>query len=202
MANNLLGEAGWIDNDGDGIRDQEGQPLAFTLLTSDDPDKIKVAEAISEQWRQVGVAVTVETVGAGLGERLAQHDFQAALAEVLLTGDPDPYPFWHQTQIEGGQNYAGWYNDEASMLLEAARTTTNKGRRNDFYFEFQQIFAQEVPSIILFHPVYTYGISQEVLDVQVAPMSTPGDRFRSLPNWYMLTQQVIYKETQFENIAP
>jgi peptide/nickel transport system substrate-binding protein len=201
-ANDLLDEAEWIDNDGDGIRDKGGQPLAFKLLSSDDPAKIEVAEVVSEQWQRVGISATVEVVGARLGERLAQHDFQAALAEVLLTGDPDPYPLWHQTQIEGGQNYAGWNHDDASILLEAARTTTDKGRRNDYYFEFQQIFAEEVPSLILFHPLYTYGVSQEVFDVQLAPMANPSDRFRSLPNWYTLTEQVIYKETQYEEIAP
>lgn len=202
QANTLLNEAGWIDSDGDGIRDKVGRPLAFTLLSSDDPDRINVAEAVSQQWQQVGVSATVEVVGAGLGERLAQHNFQAALAEVLLTGDPDPYPFWHQTQIEGGQNYAGWNNDDASMLLEQARTVIDKGRRNDFYFEFQRIFVEEVPSLILFHPVYTYGVNRDIFDVQLAPITNPSDRFRTLPQWYVLTRQVIYSEAQYQEVEP
>ena len=201
-ANILLDESGWIDRDGDGIRDKEGNPLEFNILSSDDPTKIKVAETVGEQWRQIGVATTVEVVGAGLAERLVQRDFQAALAEVLLTGDPDPYPFWHQTQITDGQNYAGWNNTEASMLLETARTVTDRGQRNDFYFEFQRIFAEEVPSIILYHPIYTYGVSDSIFDVQLAPMVNPADRFTTIEDWYMLTRQVIYKETQFEEIAP
>jgi len=202
QANTLLDSAGWMDNDGSGVREKDGQPFAFELLVGDDPDKIAVAEEISRQWQQVGAEATVEVVGAGLSERLAQHNFQAALTQVMLTGDPDPYPLWHQTQIEGGQNFAGWNNEQASILLEAGRATTDKGRRNDDYFEFQRIFAEEVPSLILFHPVYTYGVSKDVFDVQVAPMDDPRDRFRSLPRWYMLTRQVIYKETQFEEIAP
>lgn len=201
-ANILLDEAGWRDTDGDGLRDKEGRPLAFNLLTSDDPDRIKVAETASKQWRQAGIGASVEVVGAGLGERLARHQFQAALAEVLLTGDPDPYPFWHQTQIEGGQNYAGWSSDEASMLLEQARTVTDKGLRNDFYFEFQRIFAEELPSLILFNPVYTYGVSQEVHDVQLGPMINASDRFRTIANWYLLTRRVIYSETQYQDEAP
>ncbi|MFN8454837.1 MAG: peptide ABC transporter substrate-binding protein [Anaerolineae bacterium] len=187
----LLDEAGWKDSDGDGVRDKEGRPFTFRLLTSDEPDRVKVAELASQQWQKVGIAATLETIGAGLGDRLAKHQFQAALAEVVLTGDPDPYPFWHQTQIAGGQNYAGWSNDDASMLLEQARTLTDKGKRNDYYFQFQRIFADQAPSLVLFHPVYTYGVSHEVYDVQLGPMSNPSDRFRTIANWYLLTRQVI-----------
>jgi peptide/nickel transport system substrate-binding protein len=195
----LLDEAGWRDSDGDGRRDKDGQPLSFNLLTSDDPNRVKVAEVISQQWQKLGVAASVEVVGAGLGERLAKHQFQAALAELLLHGDPDPYPFWHQTQIEGGQNYAGWSDDDASMLLEQARTVTDRGRRNDSYFEFQRIFAERMPSLILFYPVYTYGVSNQVHDVQLAPLTNPSDRFRTIANWYKLTRQVIYNQAQFQD---
>jgi peptide/nickel transport system substrate-binding protein len=201
-ANTLLDEAGWRDTDNDGLRDKEGRPLVFNLLTSDDPDRVKVAETASKQWRQVGIGASVEVVGAGLGDRLAKHQFQAALAEVLLTGDPDPYPFWHQTQIEGGQNYAGWSSDNASMLLEQARTVADKGRRNDFYFEFQRIFAEELPSLILFHPVYTYGVNREVHDVQLAPMTNPNDRFRTIANWYLLTRRIISSEAPYQEVEP
>lgn len=198
QASMLLDEAGWIDTDGDGIRDKEGHPLAFTLLSSDDPDRVAVAQLLSEQWRQMGISATVEVVGAGLGDRLARHEFQAALAEVLMTGDPDPYPLWHQSQIEAGQNYAGWNHEQASKLLEAARATTNRGLRSDFYFQFQEIFTQEVPALILFNPVYTYGVSRDIYDVQLSPMTNPGDRFRTITDWYVLTQRVFYSRSQFQ----
>jgi peptide/nickel transport system substrate-binding protein len=196
-AKGLLDAAGWVDSDEDGIREREGRPFTFTLLTTDDPDKIAVAEAVSKQWLQIGVVADIEIMGAGLGERLTQHRFQAILAEISLSGDPDPYPLWHQTQIEGGQNYGGWSHEQASQLLEAARTIANTGRRNDFYFEFQQIFTEEVPALILFYPVYTYGVHQDVLGVQLGPLTKPSDRFRNIADWYLLTRQVIYSESQF-----
>ncbi len=198
-AGGLLDQAGWVDTDGDGLRDKDGRPLAFTLLCGDEPSRIEAAQAIAGQWRQIGVGATVEVAGANLGARLAGRQFQAAMAEVLLSGDPDPYPFWHQTQIEGSQNYAGWNNDEASMLLESARMVTDRGRRNDFYFEFQRIFAEEVPSLVLFYPVYTYGVSRDVFDVQLGPLTNPSDRFRTLADWYVLTRRVIYNEAQFQD---
>lgn len=198
-ATTLLDQAGWVDSDGDGIRSKGGLPLSFNLLTSDDPNRVKVAEQVSQQWQQIGVAAKIEIIGAGLGDRLVQHQFQAALAELVLTGDPDPYPFWHQSQIQNGQNFAGWSNDEASMLLEQARTITDQGRRNDAYFEFQRIFAEEIPSLILFYPVYTYGVSREIYDVQLGPLTNPSDRFRSVANWYVLTRRVIDSGIQLQD---
>lgn len=198
----LLEQSGWIDTDGDGVREKDGIPLAFSLLSDGDPTKVAVAEALSQQWQQIGVAVRVEVIDNGLGEQLVQHNYQAALAEVLLAGDPDPYPLWHQTQIENGQNYAGWNHTEASVLLEEARTIQDRGQRNDFYFEFQEIFATEVPSIILFHPAYTYGVNQEIFGVQLPALSNPSDRFRTATNWYTLTREVIYSGSQFQDVKP
>ncbi|HMR64640.1 MAG TPA: peptide ABC transporter substrate-binding protein [Anaerolineae bacterium] len=198
----LLNDAGWLDTDGDGIRDKDGVPLAFTLLSSSDTTKRQVAETARQQWQQVGVAVEIEILDSGLSERLANHDFQAALAEVLLGGDPDPYPLWHATQIEGGQNYAGWDNTDASVQLEIGRSLENRGQRNDYYFAFQQIFANEVPSLVLFHPTYIYGVSQDILGVQLMPLSNPSDRFRTVSDWYILTEETIFRESQFNQTAP
>lgn len=202
MAASLLDQAGWIDADGDGVREKEGVPLAFTLLTSDDPAKIAVVQALSQQWQQIGVAATVEAAGHGLGDQLAQRNYQAALAELLLAGDPDPYPFWHQTQVEDGQNYPGWNNTDASVLLEEARTIQNQGHRGDYYFEFQRIFAEEVPSIVLFYPTYTYGVNQDIHGVQLPNLSNPSDRFRTVTDWYTLTREVIYSGSQFQDVKP
>lgn len=198
-ARGMLEADGWFDRDKDGIRDKDGRPFSFTLLTSDDPDKIAVAEMIKAQWQQIGINITLDVVGAGLSERLNQHNFEAALVDIRLSGDPDPYPLWHETQIDNGQNYGGWNNDQASLLLETARTITNTGRRNDFYYEFQDIFAEEVPALILFYPVYTFGVSEEVFNVQVGPMSNSSDRFRTMPDWYKMTRRVIYSESQFDD---
>jgi peptide/nickel transport system substrate-binding protein len=88
------------------------------------------------------------------------------------------------------------------MLLETARTLTDQGRRNDYYFEFQRIFAEEVPSLVLFYPIYTYGVSQDIFDVQLAPMTNPADRFRTVSDWYMLTRQVIYSQPHLQEPGP
>ena len=109
-------------------------------------------------------------------------------------------PIFHKKeaikQIEDGQNYAGWNSEPASSLLEAARIITDTGRRSDLYFEFQRIFNEETPSLIINYPIYSFGVSNTVFGVQTSPMTTPSDRFKTVPNWYLLTRRVVYSQTQ------
>jgi peptide/nickel transport system substrate-binding protein len=196
QAQALLADAKWVDTDGDGIRDKNGHPLQFTLLAGD--DLAPLARAMAEQWAKLGIAVKVETVGAGLGDRLRSRDFQAVLAELLLSGDPDPYPLWHQTQIKEGQNYGGWDNRQASEALEQARSATDQGQRKDFYVQFQRIFAEETPALIIAYPIYTYAVDKSVRDVQIGPMVSPADRFLNIADWYIHTRRVILAEAHHQ----
>jgi peptide/nickel transport system substrate-binding protein len=197
QADALLVEANWIDTDGDGIRDKNGRPLQFTLLTGDDPVFAELGQAMAKQWARHGVSVEVELMGAGLSDRLRTRDFQAVLVELLLSGDPDPYPLWHQTQIDGGQNYSGWDSREASETLEQARYLTERDQRKTYYDRFQRIFVQEMPALVIAYPTYTYAIDESVRNVQIGPMVTPSDRFRSFPDWYINTRRVIVAEAQY-----
>jgi peptide/nickel transport system substrate-binding protein len=196
QAEALLAEANWLDTDSDGIRDKNEHPLQFTLLTGEDPAFIRLGHAMAEQWARYGVRVQVEPLGAGLSGRLRSRDFQAVLVELLLSGDPDPYPLWHQTQIEGGQNYGGWDNREASEALEQARSVTDRDQRKAYYVQFQRIYAEETPALIIAYPTYTYAVDQSVRNVQIGPMVNPSDRFHNIADWYINTRRVILAEAR------
>jgi len=118
------------------------------------------------------------------------RSYDAAVVHWDLAGDPDPYPLWHSTQIRDGQNYAGWDNRTADESIEKARTTVDRAARKQYYSEFQRIFAEEVPALLLYHPVYTFGVRDKVHNVQLGPLNTPSDRFRSFANWYIVTKRI------------
>ncbi|MBW7883770.1 MAG: peptide ABC transporter substrate-binding protein [Caldilineaceae bacterium] len=192
-ARQLLDEAGWVDNDGDGVRDKDGLPLAFVLLVKDDNIHQQTGELIAQDWAALGVRALIQPVSfSGLvTEFLAPRTFDAALTDWGQIGDPDPYPQWHSSQIvAGGQNYSGWQNAEADQLMEAARAATNEDARRQLYADFQAIFAQELPALPLFHPVYTYGVSTRVHNVQIGALNTPAERFGSFPSWYIDSRRV------------
>jgi len=202
-ADALLNEAGWtLPAEGDGVRRKAGQPLAFTLLTSSEPDRIGVARMLAEQWATVGVTVTVETASQlEVREALESGNFEAIMVHLALPGDPDPYPFWHETQVEDGQNYAGFVHRRISEILEQARIKINRERRRELYYEFQDIFAQQVPALLLYVPVYTYGVDERIHDVQIGPLMYPSDRFRAISEWWIVPRRVFVSETEAEGIT-
>ena len=123
-ARQMLAEAGWKDTDGDGVRDRDGAKMEFILLTDDAPSSVAMAQAISADLGQIGVRAVPQPVSfAGMvSDFLVPRKFAAAIVTWELIGDPDPYPFWHSSQISpNGQNYGGWQNRRADELMEQAR---------------------------------------------------------------------------------
>jgi peptide/nickel transport system substrate-binding protein len=194
----LLTEAGWMDGDNDGVREKEGVRLEFTLLTNKDPLRRQIIEEIARQLWEVGVRVVpaVEDSSWVVNEALRPRNFDALLFSWgNLPSDPDPYLMWHSTQIGGeGQNYSGLNNVDVDQLLEQARQNTDQSERARLYRDFQDLYADEVPSLVLYYPVYNYAVDEMVNGVQLSPMMDPSDRFRTASQWYIKTRRMMVSE--------
>jgi len=188
----LLDASDWLDSNADRIRDKDGVDLAFRLLTSDDPTMVQMAKEIARQWQAIGVDVTIRSVSSEAVTHFVRHrNFDAVLIEIGLVADPDPYPLWHSTQAgEPGQNFAGFANEEADIVMEEGRLSTDVERRSQLYCTFQQIFAEEVPSLLIYYPIYTYAVDEQVRQVQLSPMLHTSDRFCNIQEWYLETREI------------
>jgi peptide/nickel transport system substrate-binding protein len=100
-----------------------------------------------------------------------------------LAADPDPYQGWHSSQAETGYNFANWANQRADQALEEGRLTADQGKRKAAYATFQQVFAAEVPSLILYYPQYHFAVSKRIAGVTADQLDTPADRFRTIADW-------------------
>ena len=193
--NLLKGEDYVIPAAGGDVREKEGTKLSFTLLHPDDATHTKIAETIQDEWAAIGVHVELQAVPYDklVLDSLASRDYQAALVDLNLsrTPDPDPYPFWHQAEAAGGQNYSQWDNRAASEYLEQARVTADYVLRAKLYRNFQVVFAKELPALPLFVPVYTYGVDSQVKGVQIGALYESSDRLGTFASWYLLTRRAL-----------
>jgi peptide/nickel transport system substrate-binding protein len=203
---NLLKAEGYvIPAAGGDVRAKEGTALSFTMLHPDDTVHTKIAETIRDEWAQIGVHVELQAVPYDklATDFLASRTYQAALIDLNLarTPDPDPYPFWHQAEATGGQNYSQWDNRAASEYLEQARVTADYSLRTRLYRNFQVVFAKELPALPLFAPVYSYGVDSQVQGVQVAALYDPSDRLETFSSWYLLTRRAL-EQTEVPTATP
>lgn len=195
----VLGEEGTQE-----VRSREGVPLSFTLTYPEDELHEEIANAIMRDWARLGVEVKLEAVDYETLVRnfLIPRKFEAVLVEYNMfdSPDPDPYTFWHQTQVGKGQNFSGWNDRRASEYLEQARVMTRMADRERLYKNFQNHFEHEVPAILLYYPVYSYAVDNQVQGVKIGPIFNPSDRLTSLERWYLISEspEITVTETPGE----
>ncbi|MFN2158981.1 MAG: peptide ABC transporter substrate-binding protein [Anaerolineales bacterium] len=192
----LLREAGYtIPAEGESVRTKDDVKLSFELVYPNDSISQQIAESIKKDWEKIGVIVSLKMVSNEdlINQYLEPRTYQAALVEINLDGaaDPDPYPFWHEAQIIGGQNYSGWEDRQASEYLEQARVLVDFEERLKRYRNFQVRFASEIPALPLFFPVYSYGVDKQVKGVSMGPIIEPSDRFNTIQSWYITAKSAV-----------
>ncbi len=194
-AERMLDEAGWRTIR-DGVRERNGQSLNFRLLTYGSPEYLAVANSIRDNLRTIKVAAQIETVGSltELQTALQTSSYDAVLFTVQgEINDPDQYTAWHSSYADAGENhtnYANWRLDRADKLLENARATIVQDDRRKLYGEWQDIFAEEMPSIPLYYSTYTYIVSNRVGGVEgsnLKVLNFASDRLKDINLRYVFT---------------
>lgn len=200
-ATELLKAEGYvIPASGGDVRAKDGVALAFLMMHPDDELHTRIAQIIQKEWAMIGVRVDLQPLSYErlVVEALASRAYQSALVDIKFarTPDPDPYPFWHQAESTGGQNYSQWDNRAASEYLEQARVTADYSLRTRLYRNFQVVFSKELPALPLYVPVSSYGVDAQVQGAQVASLLyDPSDRLATFTRWYLLTRRAQQTDT-------
>lgn len=122
--------------------------LKLTLTTVDIYKD--TAEALKENWKDLGVQTDVETV------KTIPENFQLLLASSEIPIDPDQYSMWHSTQ---STNITGYQSPKVDKLLEEGRKETDSGKRKQIYLDLQKALLEDLPAIFLYYPE-TYSIER------------------------------------------
>lgn len=183
-----LEKLGWVSDSLDGFRRKGDEALEITLTAPDLKEYINVTEIIKENWESVGVKVNLQIIPASqiIQGIVKPRNFQILLYGEIISAGLDLYPFWHSTQAEDpGLNLSGFKNREVDNLLEKIRTNQDREQREKNLIALQDILARDLPAIFLYHPVYTYPVSNRVKGIDVQKINNPSDRFSNITNWYI-----------------
>jgi len=192
QANKTLDDAGWKKGD-DGFRSKDGQPLAFTLVTTDWPDLAASADLLKKQWEAVGAKLDVQSLPVADVQQnyIRPREYNALLFGQVLGIDPDPYVFWHSSQTrDPGLNLALYSNPDVDKVLESIRKDSKESDRLKDFQKFQQLVSDDLPALFLYTPNYLYLVSKNVQGININSMVTPDKRFANVEDWYIKTKRV------------
>lgn len=129
----LLDEAGWVDSDGDGIREKDGQKLEATLLVPNgEANADMVAVYLQSEMQKIGAVINVKNLES------------SAASELRSSGDFDMYVH-HSGCLSsfpgginiGGKYYSGasgwtyaFHSEELDAMIEEAFTNPDADTRN------------------------------------------------------------------------
>ena len=151
-ADELLTAAGWVDTDGDGIRDKDGKPLKLNLMTyAARPGLPPMAEAIAAQLKEAGIDAEIEVLEMGsIYDRREKGNWDLYLAAYNIAMVPDPeYILTNWYMTNGTDNGPGYSNPKVDALIKEARKITDLNERYKKFNEVESIVYDEQPMIIV-----------------------------------------------------
>jgi peptide/nickel transport system substrate-binding protein len=150
----LLDSAGWHDTNGDGVREKNGKPFAFTLMTQAGfAVRENVSQALQRQWRDVGIDAKIQLVdGTAISNLWFEGKFDAMLHWWHMPSDPELVTFFAKDKTPpAGRNINYFSDDSLTRLVYAADRTVRQDERRRYLVAAQQRLAELVPELPLYN---------------------------------------------------
>jgi peptide/nickel transport system substrate-binding protein len=190
----LLDRAGWIDRDGDGVReDASGRPFRFRLKVWQGAGSYReLGEAVQAQLARVGIAVQPEVVEFNtflsqvqgrVTARGRERDFDAAIGnwtDNLLRKDDSQ--LLHSRNRNSPRQWTGFNSPRIDALLDTLAVTMERDAARPHWSDYQQALIDESPLLFLF---YARGINAARRRLHGLPADDPRGPLATVQRWWL-----------------
>ncbi len=186
-AETLLEQAGWTDEDGDGIREchgcatgaEEGYRMSMEfLIYAEFGESLELAQQlIAEQWKEIGIGTELGMLEGGImwsdygaGGTEQNGEFELDMWDDGYFGqffEDYLWGFYHSDAVEPdwGWNVGRWLNEDFDALLDEA-WTLDEEYRVEVLCQAAEILDEELPHIVLWSAIDAAGYSTRIEGVQ------------------------------------
>lgn len=194
-ARQILEEDGWVDVDGDGIREKDNVRAEITLTAAEGDYVPEFLQQFQSAAREIGVSVLTnrQTLASIQENSLPNRSFDALYLGIAMNIYPDPYIYWHSSQGRSpGLNLSQYTNVNADGFLESARTNTDESVIASSLTQFQQQIAADNPALFLYTPNSPFYVRDYVENIREADFigNTYSVRYLDISNWTINTTRV------------
>jgi peptide/nickel transport system substrate-binding protein len=180
MAKQLLDQAGWVDSNGDGIRDRDGQKLSLRYVTNTRQIRIDTSVVAQQQLKAIGVELVLQTYpseiyfnGYAEGGPIATGQFDIAEWSDNPRGFPDPdTSLFLCTQVPtdekpDGDNWTGYCDPALDALFAEQARTLDYDARVEVFHRIDDKLAEGVVWSSVWHDPDLWVTNKRVLNAKL-----------------------------------
>ncbi|NWG18646.1 MAG: peptide ABC transporter substrate-binding protein [Chloroflexi bacterium] len=192
QAKALLDEAGWVDSDGDGIRDKDGVKLEVRFIATTRGIR-RDMQALAQQWYQeLGISMLIENYESGVffggydeGGPAATGQYEIATWSSAPGGFPDPDTVRFECDYipsddnPAGDNWNYFCDEELDALLKQQRTETDAEARIALFHQIDEKIYNSYIWVSTWFDADLWAVSPRLTNVRLNG-TTP---FFDIVNW-------------------
>jgi peptide/nickel transport system substrate-binding protein len=195
-ANALLDEAGYMDTNGDGIREANGMPISVLYQTSTNAVRQDTQALVKQWWSEIGIDAELRNIDASVffgGDPASPDTFQKFYADLeMYTNnfagvDPEAYMAnWRCSDIPGpdtqwqGANIQRFCMEEYDALVDEMAVTADLNERGRIAREMNDMIIQSYSIIPLIH---RGGVSAHANSLEGIRMSDWDSELWNIMDW-------------------
>jgi hypothetical protein len=194
LARDILTAAGWVDEDGNGVREKNGVRLHIDYYTTWATLRATVSQIFVENMADIGIEVEVFALSPGIlfasdGPLFGTHEF--GIAQFAWGVDVNDDTLFHGEIFESqSENNVGLYNNPTTDgLLAEARAVGTRAEKLTYLQQHQALVMTDLATLPLFQriesppPVADGGPDQTVGEGTVVTLSGEGSSNAAAYHW-------------------
>ncbi len=184
----ILEAEGWVDRDGDGVRERDGLRFSFELKTNQNRVREDIVQLIQANLAAVGIEVRprVSEWAAFVDDVVRSRRFDAIVLGLINDFRIDHTDLFACARLQGPFQFAHYCNPRVDTLLTEMAKSTNRAEALPLWYEYQEIMVQDQPYTWIYHEIRPVAVRTRLRDVQMDIRGTwinakdwwiaPGDR--------------------------
>ncbi|SEO43503.1 peptide/nickel transport system substrate-binding protein [Salinihabitans flavidus] len=196
----LLEEAGWVDSNGDGVRDKDGVELEILYQTSTNAVRQDFQALIKQWWNEIGVETELRNINASVffgGDPGSPDTFQKFYADVEMYAnnfdgtDPQSYLSMYRCGNEPkpesqwqGENINRFCDPEYDAMLDELSRTSELEKRYELAKKLNDMLTKETYTIV---PLVDRGrVSAHSNSLGGVVLNTWDSELWNVADWYRI----------------
>ena len=187
----LLDAAGWVDRDGDGVRENgDGDRLSISIKYNDGNGiRQGMAEIMQAQLAEIGVEVAPTVVEWGtLLSQISDptlRDFDGMVMGWVVEYKLDDTDLFHSQNFSGTYAYSGTLRPDIDSLLDQLPLVVDRTEAKPLWRQYQELLVDEQPYTFFYFPDRLDGVSKRLRGVE---MDNRGE-WQNIKDWWVPADQ-------------